>query len=188
MKKYQESKYLRDLGEELEKLSLEESRERKNSVIKYLLIAAAIFTGLFFAMKGFRGQAFFLTLFVVVGVEFFEKITSLWFTCTYRKWPTTTGKIIIQPKVVEVVRTLVSSMFHHGEITPPIRYKISVKYEYEVGMDTYTGKRISFSEQIWYSQKDAQKQADEFKRGEEVTVRYHPMWPKISVAESRGMR
>ncbi|MDG5816350.1 hypothetical protein QA601_14740 [Chitinispirillales bacterium ANBcel5] len=190
MKKDQEIKYLRDLGEELERLSIQESIDRKNALIKFIIIAAAVLIGLFFAMKGFRNQAFFLTLFVVVGVEFFDKITFLWFTCTYHRWPVTEGKIITQPKVVEVVRTRsgvfcsACSSFLPADTTPPIRYKVAVKYEYEVGMDTYTGRRISFSEQIWYSQKDAQKQADEFKRGGEVTVRYHPMWPKISIAES----
>ncbi|MBU1662097.1 MAG: DUF3592 domain-containing protein [Chloroflexi bacterium] len=94
-------------------------------------------------------------------------------------WPSTLGQVITA-EVKQSTSTDDDGETHYS-------YYPSVEYEYQVGGQTYTGKRIAFGGIKGHgSESKAAADLARFPTGSQVTVYYNPEKPKEAVLERRA--
>lgn len=104
-----------------------------------------------------------------------DRIQPFLYSRQCKNWPKTKGKITLTPNTDDSSeKSRVIASIRSGST-------ISLEYEYEVNGVSYEGDNISFKLSGVKNEVLAKRLAEEYERGQEVDVYYHPKKPAISV-------
>jgi hypothetical protein len=104
-----------------------------------------------------------------------ESLLTHWYSVQCKDWPKTKGKIILTPHTDDSLEMSAS----HGHVKRGST--IRLKYEYDVGGETFEGDTISFKVSVVRNDTLARRLSEMYEKGQEVDVYYHPKKPSISV-------
>jgi len=87
-------------------------------------------------------------------------------------WPSSQGSIIASS---------VESYLSGNAGSRNTAYHVNIQYRFAVGGATYTGHRVAYGATDYNDPKDAYEMANSYRRGQKVSVYYHPENPKESL-------